>query len=66
MVIRTLILTLVFLAHAIAAEIPRAKPAEVGLAQDRLDRITRALQHSVEQGHIAGAIGVVARKGKIA
>ena len=47
-------------------EIPRADPAQVGLSQERLDRITAALQADVERGHLAGAIGVVARRGKIA
>ena len=49
-----------------AGEIPRADPAQVGLSQERLDRITGALQSDVDRGHLAGAIGVVARRGKIA
>lgn len=47
-------------------EIPRATPAEVGLSQERLDRVTAALQSDVDHGHVAGAIGVVARRGRIA
>lgn len=66
MVLRVLLLAISLLASAIGAELPRAAPAEVGLSQERLDRITQALESSVAQGHIAGAIGVVARKGKIA
>ena len=46
-------------------EIPKVDPAQVGLSQERLDRITAALQADVERGHLAGAIGVVARQGKI-
>ncbi len=53
-------------ATVLAGEIPRIAPSEVGLSQVRLDRITRAMESSVEKGHLAGAIGVVARKGKIA
>ena len=66
MLLRVLLLAISLLAGAIGAELPRATPAEVGLSQERLDRITRAMESSVEQGHVAGAIGVVVRKGKIA
>jgi len=66
MVLRVLLLAISLLASAVGAELPRTAPAEVGLSQERLDRITQALESSVDQGHIAGAIGVVARKGKIA
>ena len=47
-------------------EIPRADPAEVGLSQERLERIGAALQAEVDRGHLTGGIGVVARRGKIA
>lgn len=66
MVLRVLLVAISLLASAVGAELPRAEPAEVGLSQERLDRITRAMESSVDQGQIAGAIGVVARKGKIA
>lgn len=48
------------------SEIPRVDPAQVGLSQERLERITAALQADVDRGHLAGAIGVVARRGKVA
>ena len=48
------------------SELPRLAPEAVGLSQQRLNRVTAALQAGVEQGHIAGAIGVVARRGGIA
>ena len=63
---RILILLVTAVATALGGEIPRAEPAEVGLSQERLDRITRAMESGVANGHLAGAIGVVARKGKIA
>ena len=66
MLLRVLILAISVLASAVGAELPRAAPAEVGLSLERLDRITRALEDSVDQGHVAGAIAVVARKGKVA
>ena len=46
--------------------ISRAAPGQVGLSPERLDRITQAMQADVDAGHLAGAIGVVARKGRIA
>ena len=61
-----LLLHLLLAACTLGAEIPRAKPHEVGLSAERLDRITEALAADVERGHLAGAIGVVARRGKIA
>ena len=63
---RILLLNLALAAAVLGAEIPRAKPAEVGLSKERLERITNALKADVKRGHLAGAIGVVARKGKIA
>ena len=63
---RTALLALVLAVSAAGAEIPRAAPSGVGLSQDRLDRVTKALQADVDRGHLAGAIGVVARRGKIA
>ena len=64
--LRILLLAISLLVGAVGAELPRATPGEVGLSQERLDRITQALESSVDQGHVAGAIGVVARKGKVA
>ena len=66
MVFRLLLFTCTLAAGALGAEIPRASPADVGLSQERLDRITGAMEEDVEKGFLAGAIGVVARKGKIA
>ena len=66
MPLRALRLSAAFSVIATGAELPRASPETVGLAQERLDRVARALQADVERGHLAGAIGVVARKGKIA
>ena len=66
MYIRTVLVSILAAASVLAAEIPRAKPSDVGLSQERLDRITAAMEGSVKAGHLAGAIGVIARKGKIA
>ena len=66
MYLRALLLSAAFSLVATGAEIPRTTPETVGLSQQRLDRVTRALRADVERGHLAGAIGVVARNGKIA
>jgi CubicO group peptidase (beta-lactamase class C family) len=66
MVIRSLPLLLALITNSVATEIPRAEPADVGLSEERLHRITRAIEEDVEKGYLAGAIGVVARRGKIA
>ncbi len=46
--------------------LPTAQPEEVGLAPDALQRLALALQTRVQQGHIPGAVALVARHGKIA
>ena len=51
---------------ALGAEIPRAAPESVGLSAARLGRITQAMKGDVAAGQLAGALAVVARKGKIA
>ena len=45
------------LAESVALE--SAKPAEIGLSQAGLDRITRALTRHVEEGRIAGAVAAI-------
>ncbi|MEM1249087.1 MAG: serine hydrolase domain-containing protein [Acidobacteriota bacterium] len=46
--------------------LPSASPAELGLSAERLQRIDAAMQAHVDAGNIAGAIGLVARRGKVA
>ena len=48
------------------AELPTAKPEDVGFSSERLNRISLTLKAHVEKGVIPGAIALVARKGKIA
>src|SRR5688572_5117347 len=48
------------------AGLPTAKPEEVGLSTERLARISQTLRADVDQGRIAGAVVLVARKGKVA
>lgn len=49
-----------------AASLPTAKPEEVGLSSSALQRIGRALKADVESGQLAGAVVIVARKGRVA
>src|SRR5438034_4476905 len=49
-----------------AGSLATAKPEEVGLSSVGLQRIGRTLKADVESGRLAGAVVVVARKGRIA
>ncbi len=49
-----------------AADLPTAKPEDVGLSSLRLARITETLKADVERGRIPGAVVVIARRGRIA
>ena len=61
-----LILSLLTAGIAGASGLPAAKPEQVGLSSERLDRITQVFRNDVERGRIAGAVVVVARKGRVA
>ncbi len=49
-----------------AADLPTAKPEDVGMSSARLARITETLKADVEHGRIPGAVVVIARRGRIA
>jgi CubicO group peptidase (beta-lactamase class C family) len=49
-----------------AAPVPRVKAEEVGMSTERLQRIDRMLERRIAAGEMAGAVAIVARKGKIA
>jgi len=53
-------------APAVSAATPTASPNELGLSSQRLERIGAAIQRSIDEGRIAGAVSLVARHGKIA
>ena len=44
---------------------PTATPEQVGLSSERLERISSAIQKSVDDGRIAGGVSLVARHGKV-
>ena len=49
-----------------AASIQGAKPEELGLSSERLQRIHEAIQRHIDAGDVSGAVTLVARKGRIA
>ena len=49
-----------------AEDLPRAQPESVGLSAERLDRLSEAMQAYIEEGELAGAVVLVARRGRIA
>ena len=49
-----------------AQRLPLAVPEEVGLSSERLERIGEVFQGYVDEGRIAGAVGMVLRNGKLA
>jgi len=46
--------------------LPTAAPNEVGLSSDRLERINKYLQETIDNDLIPGAVALIARHGKIA
>ena len=47
-------------------DLPRARPAAVGLSGPRLDLLTESMQAYVDDGRLAGAVVLVARRGRVA
>ena len=50
----------------LAQGLTAAVPESVGMSSERLERLTAALQGYVDDGRLAGAVAIVARRGKIA
>jgi CubicO group peptidase (beta-lactamase class C family) len=48
-----------------AEDLARAKPEEVGLSSERLQRLSDAMQAYVKDNRLAGAVTLVARRGKV-
>ena len=49
-----------------AGSVPTAKPEEVGLSSERLQRIHALIQRYMDGGNFTGAVTLVARRGRIA
>ena len=55
-----------FFAPPLSAQpLPTAPPEEVGLSSERLARVGDVFQSYVDEGRIAGALGMVARRGRL-
>jgi CubicO group peptidase (beta-lactamase class C family) len=64
-----LLATLVALAGGtgvVAQELPRARPEEVGLSSERLQRVDDVFTAYADEGRLAGAVGMVIRHGRVA
>src|ERR1700682_1607378 len=62
-------LTICLLAASLTASaqhFPTAKPESVGLSSERLERIATAVQRGIDDKQIAGAVTLVARRGRVA
>jgi CubicO group peptidase (beta-lactamase class C family) len=51
---------------ALAEELPRATPAEVGLSAEKLERVKTIARAAVDKKQTAGLVVLVARRGKVA
>ena len=49
----------------VAKEIPLSKPERQGFSSERLNKITEHMNAKVEDGTMAGGMGLIARNGKI-
>ena len=54
------------LAISLSAAVPTAKPEEVGLSSERLQRINQLVQREIDAKSISGAVTIVSRRGRIA
>jgi len=62
---KVLVFTLLALPLAAASSVPTAKPEDVGISSERLQRISQMIQRRIAAGEMTGAVAIVARKGKI-
>lgn len=60
------LLVALLLAPLQAQMLPKAKPEEVGLSTERLQRINALIQSAIETNQLTGAVTLVARKGRVA
>jgi CubicO group peptidase (beta-lactamase class C family) len=59
-------LGMLIVAGALRAEAPMARPEQVGLSSERLQRIDELVQRHIDAGSFTGAVTLVARDGRIA
>lgn len=63
---RLLMLYFCFAVSAFPQDLPTAAPEKVGLSSERLQRVENVIKQYIEKKQIAGAVALVARKGKVA
>lgn len=49
----------------LAADLPRARPEEVGISSERLHRVDDVIRRYIDEKKIAGAVTLVARQGRV-
>ncbi len=62
----TLLFLMLLNVPSFSGSIPAAKPEEVGLSAERLQRIHDLMQRYMDAGNFTGAVTIVARRGRIA
>jgi CubicO group peptidase (beta-lactamase class C family) len=50
---------------ALAGSVPTGKPEDVGMSSERLARVHEVVQEHIDAGNVAGAVTLVARRGKV-
>jgi len=63
--LRLTIALALLLARAVSAQLPTSSPSAVGVSSERLARIDRVIQDSIEKKELPGAVVVVGRHGRI-
>lgn len=63
--VMTVFVMVLFAVGAVGQGIRSVAPNGTGLSSERLDRIGAVMKDHVAKGHIAGAIGLIARRGKV-
>jgi CubicO group peptidase (beta-lactamase class C family) len=61
----TLLSLVLLVGHVSAQGLPTARPEQVGLSSERLERVSRVLRGEIEAAKIPGAVALVARRGQI-
>ncbi|MGH9148301.1 MAG: serine hydrolase domain-containing protein, partial [Vicinamibacterales bacterium] len=64
--VTAIVAAIAFLVLPVEAELTKARPEEVGLSSERLQRIQDAMRRHIEAGDFSGAVTLVARKGRLA
>ena len=64
-VVACVVLLLTLSGNLLAQGLPTAEPEEVGMSSERLKRVTATMQRYVDRHEIAGAVTLVARRGKV-